>query len=49
VFNPASWQVAGLYHSGRSKMSKLNGPTHEHYEDDEGIAILAIEQKTRSL
>jgi hypothetical protein len=30
-------------------MPKLNGPTYEYYEADEDIAILAIEQKTRSL
>jgi hypothetical protein len=28
---------------------KLNRPADDDYEADEGIAILAIEQKTRSL
>jgi hypothetical protein len=29
-------------------MPKLNGPAGEFYEANEGIAILAIQQKTRS-
>jgi Trypsin-like peptidase domain/MAP3K TRAFs-binding domain len=49
VFDPLGWEVVGLHHAGRSKMPKLNGPAGEFYEANEGIAILAIQQKTRSL
>jgi hypothetical protein len=49
VFDPLGWEVVGLHHAGRSKMPKLNGPADEFYEANEGIAILAIQQKTRSL
>ena len=42
-------EVVGLHHAGRSKMPKLNGPAGEFYEANEGIAVLAIQQKTRSL
>jgi len=49
VFDPVGWGVVGLHHAGRSKMPKLDGPAGEFYEANEGIAILAIQQKTRSL
>lgn len=49
VFDQVGWQVVGLHHAGRSKMPKLNGPAGEFYEANEGIAVLAIQQKTRSL
>jgi tetratricopeptide (TPR) repeat protein len=49
VFDSVGWEVVGLHHAGKSKMPKLNGPANEFYEANEGIAILAIQQKTRSL
>jgi tetratricopeptide (TPR) repeat protein len=49
VFDQVGWAVVGLHHAGRSKMPKLNGPAGEFYEANEGIAILAIQQKTKSL
>jgi Trypsin-like peptidase domain len=49
VFDFVGWKVVGLHHAGRSKMPKLNGPPDEFYEANEGVAILAIEQETRSL
>jgi hypothetical protein len=49
VFDHVGWEVVGLHHAGRSKMPKLNGPAGEFYEANEGIAVLAIQQKTRSL
>jgi hypothetical protein len=49
IFDPVGWQVVGLHHAGRTQMPKLNGPRGEFYEANEGIAILAIQQKTRSL
>jgi Trypsin-like peptidase domain/MAP3K TRAFs-binding domain len=49
VFDPIGWEVVALHHAGRLKMPKLNGPAGEFYEANEGIAILAIQQKTRSL
>jgi hypothetical protein len=49
VFDSVGWEVVGLHHAGRLKMPKLNGPAGEFYEANEGIAILAIQQKTRSL
>jgi hypothetical protein len=41
--------VVGLHHRGMLQMPKLNGPPGEFYEANEGIAIPAIQQKTRSL
>ena len=49
VFDQLAWEVVGLHHAGRSKMPKLNGPAGEFYEANEGIAVLAIQQKTESL
>jgi V8-like Glu-specific endopeptidase len=49
VFDPVGWEVVGLHHAGRLKMPKLNGPVGEFYEANEGVTILAIQQKTRSL
>jgi hypothetical protein len=49
VFDPVGWKVVGLHHSGRTKMPKLDGPAGEFYEANEGIAILAIQEKTRTL
>ena len=49
VFDQLGWAVVGLHHAGRSKMPKLNGPAGEFYEANEGIAVLAIQQKTGSL
>jgi hypothetical protein len=49
VFDPVAWTVVGLHHSGNEKMPKLNGPAGEFYQANEGVAILAIQQKTRSL
>ena len=48
IFDPVGWEVVGLHHAGKTKMPKLNGPAGEFYEANEGIAILAIQQKTRS-
>ena len=49
VFDPIGWQAVGLHHAGQAKMPKLNGPAGEFYEANEGISILAIQEKTRSL
>jgi hypothetical protein len=49
IFDPVGWQVVGLHHSGKMNMPKLNGPPGEFYEANEGISILAIQQKTRAL
>ena len=49
IFDPLGWQVVGLHHAGQMKMPKLNGPAGEFYEANEGISILAIQKKTRSL
>jgi hypothetical protein len=49
IFDPVGWEIVGLHHAGRTQMPKLNGPHGEFYEANEGIAILAIQQKTRSL
>lgn len=49
VFDPVGWKVVGLHHSGKTKMPKLNGPAGEFYEANEGIAVLAIQDKTRTL
>ena len=49
IFDPVGWQVVGLHHAGRAQMPKLNGAPGEFYEANEGIAILGIQQKTRSL
>jgi tetratricopeptide (TPR) repeat protein len=49
VFDPKGWEVVGLHHRGMLQMPKLNGPAGEFYEANEGIAIPAIQQKTRSL
>ena len=49
VFDPAAWTVVGLHHSGLDKTPKLNGPAGEFYQANEGITILAIQDKTKSL
>src|SRR5262249_49701314 len=47
VFDPVAWQVVGLHHAGKTNMQKLGGPPGEFYEANEGIAVLAIQQKAR--
>ncbi len=49
IFDSAGWRVVGLHHAGRTKMPKLEGPTGEFYEANEGIPILAIQQKTKTI
>ena len=49
IFDQVGWQVVGLHHAGKLRMPKLNGPAGEFYEANEGISILAIQQKTKSL
>jgi hypothetical protein len=49
IFDPVGWQVVGLHHAGKEKMEKLGGPPGTFYEANEGIAILAIQQRTRGI
>jgi hypothetical protein len=49
VFDPIGWQIVGLHHAGQKSMPKLNGPVGEVYEANEGLAILAIQQRTRGI
>jgi hypothetical protein len=49
VFDPLGWEVVGLHHCGLERMPKLNGPAGQFYQANEGIAIPAIQEKTRSL
>jgi len=49
IFDPRGWKVVGLHHRGLERMPKLNGPAGEFYQANEGISILAIQEKTRSL
>jgi hypothetical protein len=48
IFDSVGWQAVGLHHAGQAKMPKLNGAPGETYAANEGIAILAIQQRTRT-
>ena len=37
----------GLHHAGKANMAKLGGPPGAFYEANEGLAILAIQRKTK--
>lgn len=47
IFDSVGWQIVGLHHAGQANMPKLDGPPGATYEANEGIPILAIQQKTR--
>jgi hypothetical protein len=49
VFDPLGWEAVGLHHLGLDRMPKLNGPAGEFYQANEGIALMAIQQKTSTL
>ncbi|MGB8508671.1 MAG: serine protease [Pyrinomonadaceae bacterium] len=48
VFEPVGWKVVGLHHAGMNKMERLDGVPGT-YEANEGIAILAIREATKTI
>ncbi|MFZ2054887.1 MAG: serine protease [Candidatus Aminicenantales bacterium] len=46
VFEPDSWKVVALHHSGKEKMERLDAPG-QTYQANEGIAVLAIQKATQ--
>ncbi len=46
VFEPIDWRAVALHHKGTEKMKRLDRKD-ETYEANEGISILALQEKTR--
>jgi hypothetical protein len=47
VFDAVGWQAVGLHHAAKEKVARPNSSPVTFYEANEGIAILAIQQRTK--